>query len=49
MILSGFEVVTRQLMRNLRHVAQQQQPYGIDLTLLQVSERTSAATIDQGS
>lgn len=46
MILSGLEIVTRQLVRNLRHVAQQQQPCGIDLTLRQVSEWTSAATID---
>ncbi|KAJ9395115.1 hypothetical protein DTO282F9_7924 [Paecilomyces variotii] len=46
MILSGLEIVTRQLVRNLRHVAQQQQPCGVDLTLRQVSEWTSAATID---
>ena len=46
MILTGLEIVTRQLVRNMRHVAQQQQPCGIDLTLRQVSEWTSAATID---
>lgn len=46
MILSGLEVVTRQLVRNLRNVTQQQQPCGVDLTLRQVSEWTSAATID---
>jgi dUTP pyrophosphatase len=46
MILSGLEIVTRQLVRNLRHVAQQQQPCGVDLTLRQVSKWTSAATID---
>lgn len=46
MILSGLEIVTRQLVRNLRHVAQQQQPCGVDLTLRQVSEWTSAATVD---
>jgi len=46
MILSGLEIVTRQLVRNMRHVAQQQQPCGVDLTLRQVSEWTSAATID---
>lgn len=46
MILSGLEVVTRQLVRNLRGVAQQQQPCGVDMTLRQVSEWTSAATID---
>jgi dUTP pyrophosphatase len=46
MILSGLEIVTRQLVRNLRHVPQQQQPCGVDLTLRQVSEWTSAATID---
>ncbi|KAF9892498.1 hypothetical protein FE257_001607 [Aspergillus nanangensis] len=46
MILGGLEVITRQLVRNLRHIAQQQQPCGVDLTLRQVSEWTSAATID---
>jgi dUTP pyrophosphatase len=46
MILSGLEIVTRHLVRNLRHVAQQQQPCGVDLTLRQVSKWTSAATID---
>lgn len=46
MILSGLEIVTRQLVRNLRHVAQQQQPCGVDLSLRQVSKWTSAATID---
>ncbi|PYH77220.1 dUTPase-like protein [Aspergillus uvarum CBS 121591] len=46
MILSGLEVVTRQLVRNLRHVPQQRQPCGVDLTLRQVSKWTSAATID---
>ncbi|OBT62430.1 hypothetical protein VE03_08615 [Pseudogymnoascus sp. 23342-1-I1] len=46
MILSGLEIVTRHLVRNLRHVAQQQQPCGVDLTLCQVSKWTSAATID---
>lgn len=46
MILSGREIVTRQLVRNLLHVAQQQQPCGVDLTLCRVSKWTSAATID---
>jgi dUTP pyrophosphatase len=46
MILSGREIVTRQLVRNLLHVAQQQQPCGVDLTLYRVSKWTSAATID---
>ncbi|KFZ04921.1 hypothetical protein V501_08837 [Pseudogymnoascus sp. VKM F-4519 (FW-2642)] len=46
MILSGLEIVTRQLVRNVRHVAQQQQPCGVDLTLRRVSKWTSAATID---
>src|SRR4051794_19219730 len=46
MILSGLEVVSRHLVRNLGHVTQQQQPCGIDLTLRQVSRWTSAATID---
>lgn len=45
MILRGLEVVTRQLVRNLRGLTQQQ-PCGIDLTLRQVSQWTSAATID---
>ena len=45
MILSGVEVVTRQLVRNLRN-ATQQQPCGVDLTLRQVANWTSAATID---
>lgn len=46
MILSGLEIITRQLVRNLRHVTQQQQPCGVDLTLSRVSKWTSAATID---
>ncbi|KAL4781758.1 dUTPase-like protein [Aspergillus varians] len=46
MILGGLEIVSRQLVRNLRQVAQQQQPCGVDLTLRQVSVWTSAATID---
>lgn len=46
MILSGLEVVNRQLVRNLRHIGQQQQPCGIDLTLRRVSKWTSAACID---
>jgi dUTP pyrophosphatase len=46
MILSGREIVTRLLVRKLRHVAQQQQPCGVDLTLRQISEWSSAATID---
>ncbi|KAL6239508.1 hypothetical protein BDW75DRAFT_120544 [Aspergillus navahoensis] len=46
MILSGAQVVSRQLVCNLRHVVQQQQPCGVDLTLRQVSEWTSAATLD---
>ncbi|GKZ38001.1 hypothetical protein AbraIFM66950_009893 [Aspergillus brasiliensis] len=45
MILSGLKVVNRQLVRNLRGVTQQQ-PCGIDLTLRQISEWTSAATVD---
>ncbi|PKY04374.1 putative dUTPase [Aspergillus campestris IBT 28561] len=45
MILSGLEVLTRQLVRNLRG-ATQQQPCGVDLTLRQISEWSSAATID---
>ncbi|TVY46554.1 putative deoxyuridine 5'-triphosphate nucleotidohydrolase [Lachnellula occidentalis] len=46
MILSGLEIVTRQLVRNLQHIALQQQPCSVDLTLRQVSKWTSAATID---
>ncbi|KAH6710739.1 dUTPase-like protein [Leptodontidium sp. MPI-SDFR-AT-0119] len=46
MILSGLEIITRQLVRNIRNVAQQQQPSGVDLTLRQISKWTSAATID---
>lgn len=46
MILSGLQIINRQLVRNLQHVEQQQQPCGIDLTLRQVSKWTSAATID---
>lgn len=46
MILSGIQIVSRQLVRNLQNVIQQQQPCGIDLTLRQVSKWTSAATID---
>ncbi|PLN74649.1 dUTPase-like protein [Aspergillus taichungensis] len=45
MVLTGLEVVTRQLVRNLRG-ATQQQPCGVDLTLRQISEWSSAATID---
>ncbi|RDI87371.1 hypothetical protein Vi05172_g2629 [Venturia inaequalis] len=45
MILSGVDIVTRQLVRNLRYITQQQ-PCGVDLTLRQISEWTSAATID---
>ncbi|KAH7336041.1 putative dUTPase [Rhexocercosporidium sp. MPI-PUGE-AT-0058] len=46
MILSGLEIVTRQLVRNIRNVVHQQQPCGVDLTLRQISKWTSAATID---
>lgn len=46
MILSGREIITRQLVQNLRHIAHQQQPCGIDLTLRQISQWTSAAIID---
>jgi dUTP pyrophosphatase len=46
MILSGLQIANRQLVRNLKHVGQQQQPCGIDLTLRRVSKWTSAATID---
>ena len=46
MILTGAEIVRRQLVRNLRHLSEQQQPCGVDLTLRQVSKWTSPATID---
>ncbi|KAJ5988354.1 dUTPase [Penicillium waksmanii] len=46
MILSGLEVVSRQIVHNIRHIGQQQQPCGIDLTLRRISKWTSAAYID---
>lgn len=46
MILSGREVVARSMVRNLKHIAQQQQPCGVDLTLSRVSQWSSAASID---
>lgn len=46
MILSGHEIIARHLVRNLRNVTQQQQACGIDLTLRQISQWTSAATVD---
>ncbi|KAJ5558884.1 dUTPase [Penicillium sp. DV-2018c] len=45
MILTRLDLVTRQLVRNLRG-ATQQQPCGVDLTLRQISKWTSTATID---
>ena len=38
MILSGLEIVTRQLVRDLRQLTQQQQPCGVDITLRRVSK-----------
>lgn len=46
MIIGGLDVVARQMVRNLRNVAQQQQPCGVDLTLRWISRWTSSATID---
>ncbi|OQE25157.1 hypothetical protein PENSTE_c006G00659 [Penicillium steckii] len=46
MLLSGAEIIRRQLVRNLRHLSEQQQPCGVDLTLRQISKWASAATID---
>ncbi|SMQ52530.1 unnamed protein product [Zymoseptoria tritici ST99CH_3D7] len=46
MILSGLEIITRSLVRNLRNAAHQQQPCGVDLTLRQISRWNSPATID---
>lgn len=46
MILTGLEIITRNLVRNLRDIAHQQQPCGIDLTLHKISKWTSAATLD---
>lgn len=46
MILSGLEIITRNLVRNVPNVAHQQQPCGIDLTLRLVSQWTSAAVLD---
>ncbi len=45
-MLSGASIVKRQILRNLRSVTQQQQPCGVDLTLLSVHTWTSAATVD---
>jgi dUTP pyrophosphatase len=46
MILSGCQILTRQIVRNLQQTTHQQQPCGIDLTLRQVSQWTSSAIID---
>ncbi|TVY83952.1 hypothetical protein LSUE1_G003331 [Lachnellula suecica] len=46
MIRSGLEIITRQLVHNLRNIPQQQQPCGVELTLRRVSQWTTAATID---
>jgi dUTP pyrophosphatase len=46
MISSGPTIITRQLVQGMRCIKQQQQPCGIDLTLRNISEWTSAATID---
>jgi dUTP pyrophosphatase len=46
MILSGPTIIARQLVQGMRCIKQQQQPCGIDLTLRNISELTSAATID---
>ncbi|KAJ5657998.1 uncharacterized protein N7484_001647 [Penicillium longicatenatum] len=46
MILTGLEITTRNLVRNLRSLTHQQQPCGIDLTLHQISKWTSAAILD---
>ncbi|KAK4506540.1 hypothetical protein PRZ48_000272 [Zasmidium cellare] len=46
MILSGLEIITRNLVRNVANIAHQQQPCGVDLTLRQVSQWTSPAVID---
>lgn len=45
-MLSGASIVSRAIVQNLRSVAQQQQPCGVDLTLRHVHKFTSAATID---
>jgi dUTP pyrophosphatase len=45
-MLSGASIVTRRIVQNLRSVTQQQQPCGVDLTLLRVHKWTSPATID---
>ncbi|KAK4555273.1 hypothetical protein LTR86_007569 [Recurvomyces mirabilis] len=46
MILSGREIVARELVCNLQDAKTQQQPCGIDLTLRQISSWTSAAELD---
>jgi dUTP pyrophosphatase len=45
-MLSGASIVRRQIVRNLRSAAHQQQPCGVDLTLIRVHAWTSPATID---
>ncbi|KAL2024567.1 hypothetical protein VTK56DRAFT_7610 [Thermocarpiscus australiensis] len=45
-MLSGASIVRRAVVRNLRSAAQQQQPCGVDLTLLRVYIFTSSATVD---
>ncbi|KAF2171318.1 hypothetical protein M409DRAFT_18432 [Zasmidium cellare ATCC 36951] len=46
MILSGLEIITRHLVRNVANIAHQQQPCGVDLTLRQASQWTSPAVLD---
>lgn len=46
MILSGLEIITRNLVRNVANIAQQQQPCGVDLTLRHISQWTSPAVLD---
>ncbi|KAK3321299.1 hypothetical protein B0T19DRAFT_445071 [Cercophora scortea] len=45
-MLSGASIVKRAIVRNLRAVASQQQPCGVDLSLHRVLKWTSPATVD---
>lgn len=46
MIYTGAQIIAGRLVQGVRHIAQQQQPCGIDLTLRKVSRWTSTATLD---
>lgn len=46
MILSGREIISQGLIRNIQNLTHQQQSCDIDLTLRQISRWTSAVTLD---